>query len=89
MFKQLPHLEDDPELIAERLYCVVKARYDQHPEEQKKLLNTDSMEIIYDTSGSHDNVLGRCRCEDCQGKEYQNLYGLALMRVRAELQAQR
>ncbi len=89
LFKQMPHLEDDPELIAERLYCVVKAKYDQHPEEQKKLLNTDSMEIIYDTSGSHDNVLGRCRCKDCQGKEYQNLYGLALMRVRAELQAQR
>ena len=85
LFKQLPHLEDDPVLIAERLYRVVKAKYAQHPEVLEKLLNTGSMEIIYDTSGSHDNVLGRCRCKDCQGREYQNLYGKILMRVRDEL----
>ena len=85
LFKQLPHLETSLELIAERLYRVVKAKYDQNPEEREKLLNTGKMEIIYDTSGSHDNVLGRCRCKDCQGREYQNLYGKVLMRVRDEL----
>ena len=45
------------------------------------------LEIIYDTSGGHDNVLGRCGCKDCQGKKYENLYGKVLMRVREELKA--
>ena len=81
LFKSLPH-DDRTE---EHLYEAVKARYEQHPRERQKLLDTAPLEIIYDTSGSHDNVLGRCRCKDCQGKEYQNLYGKALMRVRDEL----
>ena len=87
LFKQLPHLENSSQLVAERLYRAVEAKYTQNPEEREKLLTTGSMEIIYDTSGSHDNVLGRCQCKDCQGKEYENLYGKALMRVRSELQA--
>ena len=85
LFKQLPHLEGSFDLISERLYKAVRAKYEQHPEEREKLLHTGEMEIIYDTSGSHDNVLGRCRCKDCQGMEYHNLYGKALMRVRDEL----
>lgn len=64
---------------------MVKAKYDQHSNEREKLIHTGDKVIIYDTSGSHDNVLGRCRCKECQGKEYLNLYGKVLMRVRAEL----
>ena len=89
LFKELPHLGNDPALIAERLYRAVKAKYDQHPEERDKLLHSGDLEIIYDTSGSHDNLLGRCRCKDCQEKEYRNLYGKTLMKVRTEYAADR
>ena len=85
LYKDLPHLEDGEEQTDERLYRVVKARYEQHQKDCEKLLNTGSAEIIYDTTGSHDNVLGRCRCKECQGKKYKNLYGKTLMRVREEL----
>ena len=78
-------MESSETKIEERLYHVVRARFGQNSSEREKLLGTGAAEIIYDTTGSHDNTLGRCRCADCQGKEYRNLYGKALMRVRAEL----
>lgn len=81
LFKNLPH--DDH--MEEHLYDSVKVRFEQDEKMRQKLLDTRPLEIIYDTSGSHDNVLGRCRCKDCQGKDYQNLYGKVLMRVRDEL----
>ena len=81
LYASLPHDERGEE----QLYTAVKARFDQHPEERRKLAETAPLEIIYDTSGSHDNVLGRCRCQACQGKDYLNLYGKALMRVRDEI----
>ena len=86
LYKDIPHLESDDISIEERLYRVVKAKYEQHPEAREKLVKTGSLDIIYDTSGSHDNVLGRCRCKECQGKEYNNLYGRLLMRIRSEFQ---
>ena len=43
------------------------------------------LEIIYDTSGSHENVPGCCRCKDSREKEHQNLYGKVLLQVRDEL----
>ena len=84
LFKQLPHLSSSLDLISERLHRAVKSKYDQYPEQREKLINTGDKEIIYDTSGSHDNVLGRCRCKDCKGKDYKNLYGKVLMQVRDE-----
>ena len=39
-------------------------------------------------SDGHDKKilpLSRCRCKDCQGREYQNWYGKALMQVCTEL----
>ncbi len=73
---------------AERLYRVVKAKYEQNRNAREKLIKTDAREIIYDTSGNHDNLLGRCRCKACRDKEYKNLYGKALMCVRSEFQEQ-
>ena len=84
LFKQLPHLSISSDLVSERLYRAVKTKYEQHPGQREKLLNTGDKEIIYDTSGSHDNILGHCRCKECKSKGYQNLYGKALMRVRDE-----
>ena len=80
LFRDLPH--DDR--LEEHLYESVRAKYEQQPEERKKLLDTAPLDIIYDTSGGHDNVLGKCSCKECRGKEYQNLYGKVLMRVRDE-----
>ena len=86
LYKDIPHLEGGETSIEERLYRVVKTKYVQHPEDREKLLKTGSLDIIYDTSGSHDNVLGRCRCKECCGKKYNNLYGKLLMRIRSEFQ---
>ncbi len=83
-YKDLPHLDSSEEHVEEKLYRIVRTKYEQHPDELEKLKNTGSLEIIYDTSGSHDNILGRCRCKECQNKEYRNLYGRVMMRVRAE-----
>lgn len=86
VYKAMPHLESDNGSIEKRLYRIVKAKYQQHAEEREKLVRTGSLDIIYDTSGSHDNVLGRCRCSECKEKEYNNLYGKLLMRIRSEFQ---
>ena len=51
----------------------------------QKLLATDDLPIVYDTTGSHDNELDHCLCKACRDKEYQNVYGKVLMRVRKEL----
>lgn len=70
----------------ERLYRAVKAKYEQHSDLLEKLLATGDLPVVYDTTGSRDNELGRCLCKVCRDKEYQNVYGKVLMRVRKELQ---
>ncbi|MBR5288030.1 MAG: DUF1768 domain-containing protein [Clostridia bacterium] len=67
------------------LYDVCWAKYAQNPELAQMLLRTDGLEIIYDTTGAHDNELGRCACSACAEKEARNLYGKTLMRVREAL----
>lgn len=86
-WKDLPHLDEGEAELEKRLYRVVRAKYEQHPAAREKLLQTGEAEILYDTTGGHDNLLGCCRCKECEGTEYKNLYGKALMRVRAELQS--
>ena len=84
LFNSLPHLSlSDREIqhIIEKITC---SRFEQHPDLLEKLKGTGNKEIIYDTSGGHDNLLGRCRCEECEDKEHKNLYGKALMKVRDE-----
>ena len=72
----------------ERLYEVCKARFRQNPELAKKLLDTGRRQIIYDTTGSHNNILGSCRCKECRAKEFQNIYGKILMKIREEMRKQ-
>ena len=82
LYNSLPHTataDQDIQMIIEK---VTTARFEQHPDLMEKLKGTGDKEIIYDTSGGHDNLLGRCRCDECNGKEYSNLYGKALMKVR-------
>lgn len=84
-YKNLPHLSEQEASLEKRLYQAIKVRYEQNEKDRKKLTDTGGMNIIYDTTGSHDNVLGRCRCRECKKKEHQNLYGKVLMKVREEL----
>lgn len=84
-YKDLPHLESMEERKEERLYCAVRAKYEQHSGLLEKLLATGDLPIVYDTTGSHDNELGHCLCKACRDKEYLNVYGKVLMRVREEL----
>lgn len=84
-YKELPHLEPMEQRREERLYRAVKAKYEQHSNLLEKLLATGDLPIMYDTTGSHDNELGHCLCKDCRDKEYRNIYGKVLMRVREEL----
>lgn len=82
LYQSLPHLNLSDQEIQQIISQVTYARFIQHPDLMKKLKETDGKEIIYDTSGGHDNLLGRCRCNECKGKEIKNLYGKALMNVR-------
>ena len=67
------------------LYKVCEAKYRQDPALARKLLATGTKRIIYDTTATHDNVLGRCGCDACQTTEKQNLYGKILMKIRDAL----
>lgn len=82
LYLSLPRPELTEEEAALRIGKVVRARFGQHPDLMEKLKAAGSREIVYDTSGGHDNLLGRCRCGSCAGKEFKNLYGKALMAVR-------
>ena len=83
-YKELPHLSEEEAPLETRLYKAAKAKFEQNDKYAEKLIQTGEREIIYNTTGSHDNTLGRCQCADCKGKEYRNLYGKVLMRVREE-----
>lgn len=85
LFKQLPSADDSDEKDEEALYKACMAKYEQNSELRAALLNTDGMDIVYDTTGAHDNHMGRCGCGSCKGQAYENLLGKTLMRVRDEL----
>ena len=85
LFNQLPHREDWSERRTEALRCACEAKFRQNPALVSKLLATANRPIIYDTTGSHDNELGRCACPGCQNQEAENLYGKILMDVRYKL----
>ena len=82
LYNTLPHQNTGEEKIQETIMKVTSARFEQHPDLMEKLKESGEREIIYDTSGGHDNLFGRCRCDECRGKEYANLYGKALMKIR-------
>lgn len=85
LYKKLSHLSETDEAIQKSLYEAVKAKYTQNETYRGKLIKTGDADILYDTTGGHDNVLGRCLCEECVDKKFKNFYGKILMRVRHEL----
>ena len=88
LIKQLPPRDGwesgEQEKALER---VVLAKYEQNAALAQRLLDTGSMEIIYDTTGAHDNEWGRCACSACSERPARNLYGKTLMRVREKIRA--
>ena len=64
---------------------VVMEKFKQNQDCLEELLNTQSMELIEDTTGWHDNICGECTCDDCKTSEHKNLLGKILMEVREEL----
>ena len=85
LYGSLPHPDLTTERMAQAIEIATAARFSQHPELMEKLKETGDREIIYDTTGGHDNLLGRCRCSACSRMEYHNLYGKALMKVRESI----
>ncbi|MBQ7886280.1 MAG: DUF1768 domain-containing protein [Clostridia bacterium] len=85
--KQLPVREGWQEAELDALYAVCKAKYAQNLQLRAWLLATGNRPIVYDTTGAHDNRLGRCLCAACKEAPYENRLGNILMRVRAELAA--
>ena len=83
--KQLKTREGWEEEREEMLFAVCMAKYTQNPQLAQKLLATDGLEIIYDTTGAHDNDMGRCACAACMQQGARNLYGKTLMCVREAL----
>ena len=64
---------------------VVMEKFKQNQDCLEELLNTQSMELIEDTTGWHDNIWGECTCEECKNKEHKNYLGKILMEVRRKL----
>lgn len=56
-------------------------RYTGNSSAQQVLLRTAQQDIVY-FNYWHDNHLGVCACQKCQGLEALNLYGLMLMAIR-------
>ncbi|MBQ7785070.1 MAG: DUF1768 domain-containing protein [Clostridia bacterium] len=84
--KQLPAQADwDDEKKEKTLYDVCLQKYKQNGKLAEKLVSTGEREIIYDTTGAHDNEMGRCACDRCKEYQARNLYGNVLMRVRRAL----
>ena len=82
LFNQLPHMEGWDEMRVKALRSACEEKYRQNPALAAKLLATGNRPIVYDTTGSHDNELGRCSCAGCQNQQSKNLYGIMLMDVR-------
>ena len=75
----------DAQAQEDALEAVCMAKYRQNAELAQKLLSTGEKEIIYDTTGAHDNDWGRCSCSVCADGPARNVYGKILMRVRKAL----
>lgn len=64
---------------------VLIAKFEQNETFREALLNTDEEEILFDTTGWHDNTWGRCSCVKCSVVPAQNLLGKALVEARRAL----
>ena len=63
---------------------IVTAKFQQHPDLAKKLLETGDA-LIIEGNHWHDNTWGNCTCSECKATPGKNWLGKILMEVRAEL----
>jgi ribA/ribD-fused uncharacterized protein len=63
------------------MFDVVKAKFEQHPDLMRKLLDTGSA-YLEETNRHHDNTWGNCVCDKCINIEAINWLGEILMRIR-------
>lgn len=66
------------------MYEVVKAKFEQHEDLRKKLLDTGDATLVEGNTW-HDNYWGDCSCGRCVKRLGKNMLGKTLMRVRDEL----
>jgi ribA/ribD-fused uncharacterized protein len=66
------------------MLAVVQDKFSQNSDLAKKLLDTGSARLIEGNTW-HDNEWGDCTCSKCQNILGDNLLGIVLMTVRAEL----
>lgn len=65
------------------MYMIVKAKFTQHIDLAKKLLNTPDKDLI-ELNYWHDNYWGSCTCNKCNNKGLNKL-GEILKKVKNEL----
>lgn len=85
LFKQLDKCQDWDSIRVVMLQKVALAKFQQNEALKDQLLATQSRPLLYDTTGSHDNFLGQCSCNECRKEKGQNIYGKTLMEVRKQL----
>lgn len=72
------------DMRAEIMREIVHAKFSQHPELAKKLLDTGDHELI-EGNYWHDNFFGMCECPECRDQVAENWLGLILMDERDRL----
>ena len=75
---------DWEEVKTQKMYEIVKAKFEQNYTLREKLLATGDAELIEGTYW-HDNCWGNCYCEKCKNIAGENRLGKILMIVRDEL----
>ena len=75
--------EDWEEVKVRIMYDCLRMKFGQNPEISEELIKTYPMQLI-EGNYWHDNFWGKCNCERCKSKEWKNILGLLLEKVRLE-----
>jgi ribA/ribD-fused uncharacterized protein len=86
MGRKLPQRPDWPEVKVEVMRDLIRQKFKEHPDFQKRLLATGEAELVEGNTW-HDNFWGDCRCPRCAASPGQNHLGRLLMEVRQHLRA--
>jgi ribA/ribD-fused uncharacterized protein len=84
MGRKLHQRPDWPEVKVEVMRDLIRQKFEEHPDLQKRLLATGEVELVEGNTW-HDNFWGDCRCPRCAASPGQNHLGRLLMEVRRHL----
>lgn len=82
--RRLPMRPDWPEVRVGVMRRALRAKFEPGSELAERLLATDTRPLV-EWNSWHDQIWGQCECGLCRGTRGQNLLGLLLAEVRAEL----